>query len=225
MALALKFNFIELVIGQPWSAHASADQPIGHVQEQAVESSLPDQELAAAVITDPEAFLPLFQRYYPRILNYLYRRTMQLELAEDLTSKTFLAAYEDLRRTKRSLNFRPWIYRIATNVHLSHTRRRQRWLKRIMEIGRQFKTTESPSHNSVEHEEMALVRRELVALPEKYRSVLILRYDESFSYEEIVESLGISPTAARTRVSRGLAMLKKRLAQSKISDEKNPANE
>ncbi|MCX7047921.1 MAG: RNA polymerase sigma factor [Candidatus Sumerlaeota bacterium] len=171
-----------------------------------------ENELARRVYRDPEAFVELYRRYYDRIRGFLYRRTMDVEVADDLTARAFLAALEFLQRQERALAFRPWLYRIAVNVHLSHQRNLWRRLKHLAQWARQPRRVAAPPDRSMRRrEDRAQLRRELDALPDAYRLALMLRYDEELPYDEIARALKIKEGAVRSRVSRGLAMLRKQM--------------
>lgn len=169
--------------------------------------------LAARVAQDPHAMQVLYERYYPRILNYLYRRTMDRDLAEELTSQTFLQAFDALRRREQSaIRVCPWLYRIATNAHVSHARSLGVLRRRLADIAWQWLASgtnrlRQPDRAAATREEITRLRDGLAALPEKYRSVLLLRFDEELSTMEIAEVLGLTPPTVRKRIERAIKHL------------------
>ncbi|MBA2669787.1 MAG: RNA polymerase sigma factor [Gemmatimonadetes bacterium] len=174
---------------------------------------LAETDLAAAVAASPESFLVLYERYYSRVLNYLYRRTGDRDLAEDLTSRTFLQALTSLQRRSQRVCFRAWIYRIATNVHLSHGRTWSVWISRMESVGREWlsRSTPAPDAAMLAHSNSESVRRHLERLPDADRTALILRYYEELPYDDIAAIMNISPVGARSRVMRALRRLEERL--------------
>ena len=175
-----------------------------------------DAKVALATFEDPERFQELFQNYYSTILNYLYRRTLNQDLAEDLTSRTFHAAFEFLRKGPRSgLHVKPWLYRIATNTHLSYERANSRFWKHaeILMHTRELFAPARPDDELIRKASNEEVRRLLLALPDAYRTPLVLRFYEELGYEEIAEILKVEEGSARSRVSRGLSLLKCELAR------------
>src|SRR3712207_5547403 len=76
------------------------------------------------------AFAQLVAAYHKPITSYLYHLVRDREVADDLAQDTFLKALRALDRTPPDLNFRAWLYRIATNTAHNHHRRRRllRWL-------------------------------------------------------------------------------------------------
>ncbi|MGI8907030.1 MAG: RNA polymerase sigma factor [Candidatus Sumerlaeaceae bacterium] len=176
-----------------------------------------EADSAAAVFDDPNRFLEIYHAYYNRILNYHYRRAGNHDIALDLTSRTFLAAFEALRQRKvRNLQLRPWLYRLATNAHLDHCRREQRWTVRIPIVGRYFDSRPArlPDAALMKQSESDAIRAAMFRLDERYRSPLVLRYYEELSYADIGKVLGMREVSARSRVSRALKMLQSLLEES-----------
>lgn len=161
---------------------------------------------------DPTAMQIIYDRYYERILNYLYRRTGDRELAEDLTSQTFLKAFKALHSESRTVWVRPWLYRTATNVHLSHARSFTALRKRIAGIAHQWISREALQVRAdtlvSDRQEHIRLRKCLESMPEKYRAVLLLRFDEELAHAEIALSLGLSSATVRKRLERALQKLK-----------------
>lgn len=174
-----------------------------------------ENELARRVFRDPEIFMTLYEQYYERILNYLYRRTMNLDEAQDLTSLTFVRAFDSLRSREQRLPFRPWLYRIATNTHISHVRRALGWAARVTDLGMAHvrKIVATPRELADAGEAARLVRKALNRLPEKFRVPVILRYDEELSYDEIAFALGMKAASIRSRVARGLKLLEREIGR------------
>ena len=74
-----------------------------------------EAELAERAKTSPPAFGLLYERYYRKILGYVYRRTLDAAVAEELTSNTFFNALCALPAYEHRGHFAAWLYRIATN--------------------------------------------------------------------------------------------------------------
>jgi len=171
-----------------------------------------EKEIARNVPRDPEAFQILFDRYYELILNYIYRRTLCRDVAEDLTSKTFIKAFEFLKKAEREVNMRPWLYRIATNVWLQHEKKKIHSLKnnKLLFSIKNFVSKQTPLSKLHDKENANNLRTLLVSLDPKYREPLLLKYDEEFTCEEISEILQITKENTRQRISRGLKMIRKK---------------
>ena len=199
--------------GMPWWLSApDADNAASTAPRDAAGPD-PDAALAAAAVHDPDAFAVLYDRYYARVLNLLHGRTRDREAAEDLTGETFRAAWRQLAAGSPPAEFRPWLFRVALNAWLSHARRRSRWnavagtLAWWLPVVRPARA----ARGAEDAELAALARRELMRLPARYREPVLLRVDDEMDYGEIARILGLTPSGARTRVARGLHLLRRRL--------------
>lgn len=167
-----------------------------------------DEQLASIAITDHDAFGTLIGRYEKKLYRYVRRITnASHEECEDILQEVFLKAYRYLNNFDPTLSFSSWIYRIAHNETISHFRKRsvrpqtireedgEMYLKNIVsdldvieEIDQQFLRT--------------VVEATLKKLGGKYKDVLILRYLEEKSYEEISDILKIPVKTVGTRLNR-----------------------
>ena len=72
---------------------------------------------------DEKSFIKLYDKYYKKIFNYIFRSILHKETSEDLTSNTFLKALNFIKKKNPTIkNFSAWIYKIATNEILMHHR-------------------------------------------------------------------------------------------------------
>ncbi len=175
-----------------------------------------EAELVEQAKLRPEAFGRLYDRYYSNILNYVYHRTLDIAMAEELTSNTFFNALRSLGRYSNCGKFAAWLYSIAGNeIRLNWRRRRNqfsgqdRWRNELQRI--QF-TSDSPLPFEEAEERARLFARiheALSRLPERYQTVLALRYFESLSYEEIADVLETKVGTVKSLIHRGLVRLKK----------------
>ncbi|KKL83609.1 hypothetical protein LCGC14_1973020 [marine sediment metagenome] len=179
-----------------------------------VRANAADAPPAECPKSDREAFGRLYDCYYSRILNYLYRRTLNIAVAEDLTSNTFFKALRSLERYHDTGAFGAWLFRIATNEVRMYWRSRSRQLERTPEVQAElrrihFALQERQTAGEVEAriQQFTELRRTLRALPERYQTVLVLRYFEGFSYEDIAEILHKKLGTIKSRIHRALKRL------------------
>jgi RNA polymerase sigma-70 factor (ECF subfamily) len=198
-----------------------ADPP-GHAAGGLAAPALPlddEAELVQRAKSDPAAFGQLYEAHYQPILNYLYRQTLSVTVAEELTSDTFFKALRGLPgyRPRPSVRFRAWLYRIATNEARMYWRSRrgrgrtlplsdEHELPRITFV---WPETESPEVVREKQRQYAVMYQALGRLPERYRVALMLRYFEGLGHEEIAGILGTRPGTIKSLVHRGLAKLAK----------------
>ena len=184
---------------------------------------LTDQRLIEAHLQgDPQAFEALVRRYGPALLGYLVRLCGCRDRAEDCFQETFKRVHEKAH-TIRGKSFRPWLYRVATNVALDGFRQQRRQPVVLeSDVGQVHETGESvleqasdstmePSDELIRAEQTSQVRDAVASLPEKQRATLILVYYQKLSYTQAAESMGCSLGTVKTQMFRALQALVKRL--------------
>jgi RNA polymerase sigma-70 factor (ECF subfamily) len=183
--------------------------------------------IARAVAGDGDAFAELVEPYESRVYNLAVRMCGDRETAFDLAQDVFLKAYRFLPRFKGEASFSTWLYRVASNTCLDQLRRRKRSLETLSlddavetESGSLRRTV---ADSSVEPEKLVLreevraeIRDAVVGLPLEQRLAVLLRDFEGLSYGEIAEVLGCSLGTVKSRINRGRAALRKRLAAREL---------
>jgi RNA polymerase sigma-70 factor (ECF subfamily) len=187
-----------------------------------------------------EAFGLLVERYQDRVHNLVFRLLGHPEDALDAAQETFLRAYAALPRFELGQPFAPWLFRIATNYCFGVLRKRRPGVVSLdaMEEREADATLATVrGRNSGDPQEFVLeaVRDEevqcaVLALPEPYRTVILLRYMEELSYEEIAAALEMPLGTVKTCLHRGRLRLRSSLAGSagdsaqRHEDAKTPRN-
>jgi RNA polymerase sigma factor (sigma-70 family) len=171
-----------------------------------------DAELwRSAVEGEPDAFGVLFERHGQAVYNYLFRRTADWALAEDLTSVVFLESWRkrDQVRLENDLAL-PWLLGVATNV--LRNRRRAQWRYRAAlersprERGVDF-AADSDARLDDERR-MRAVLRSLRSLPKREQDVVALCLFGDLSYDEAATALGVPVGTVRSRLSRARARMR-----------------
>src|SRR5579863_8661614 len=152
---------------------------------------------------DQAAFEVLVNRYENRLTSVLLRFVRDRELARDLVQETFLRVYERLDQFDPARRFGPWLFRIGVNLALDYLRKRRRRLwPSLFSQGRNERGPDpavpDPRTNLDLEQE---VRRVLEDIPEKYRTVLVLRDLENFSSSEIAAILHRKEATIRWRLA------------------------
>ncbi len=187
------------------------------------EARLTDHELIeAARGGDEAAFGEIMQRYRGPITNYLYRFLNDYEEAVDLAQETFVRVYFAIERYHTQFAFSTYIYRIATNLAISEIRRRKR--RRLLSLTGLFQNEADKQVEFQPPDERKLADREMLdderdrqiaaaisALPEKYRTPIILRDIQGKSYDEVAEIMGLGLGTTKSRISRARGLLKEKL--------------
>lgn len=156
---------------------------------------------------DKRLFEQLIRRYNQR----LYRLGMTLlgdaAEAEDAMQAAYIKAYEHLERFEQRSSFGTWLTRIMINECLQRKRRQE--LRRGHVIS-PF-TMNSPDHILANKELNALLEEAIARLPEKYRTVFVLREIEDMSVRETGEALEIGEANVKVRLNRAKVMLREYL--------------
>ncbi len=182
------------------------------IAEPAPDSNPNDEELVVAARRDPEAFGKLMERYEAPLTRYLIRLTgWAAEEVEDILQEAFIKAYRNLNDYDSSLKFSAWIYRITHNQAIDilrrHTASPVRFEWSLADVARLVPAVNDTRAELLIQERLDDVQRAIRTLPERYREVLILRFLEEKSYEEIMDILKMPKGSVATAVRRGKALL------------------
>ena len=163
-----------------------------------------------------DAYAELVRAYQSKVFSMAYGFTGNRESADDLTQEVFLKAYLALPRFRFGSTFGTWLYRIAVNHFKDYLRKGGRAkavsLEAVGELAAPGNAVAEMEKEREDEGRRRLVRRELAALPEKYRLVLTLRDVEGLPYDEIARILRLSPGTLDSRLHRARKMLRKKLA-------------
>lgn len=164
---------------------------------------------------DRAAFAALVDRHKHRLVNYLTGLMRDRDRSEELAQDVFLKLYQHRARYQERGQFLPYLYRIATNLARSEARKRRRreLLSFAFENGNGHREpAPSPQTELLRHELSERVGGAIEALPLKYRSAVILREVEGWSYRDIAAALECREGTVKSRVHRGREQLRQLLA-------------
>ncbi len=150
-----------------------------------------------------DAFGELVQRYEQRLIRVILRFIKDLDIAEDLAQETFLRVYEKLNQFDPSRRFSPWLFRIGVNLTLDFHRRKKRRIWTVLFTDRSKDGWIEPGGDDPRPEQdlQLEVRNVINKLPEKYKTVLILRDLENFSTSEIAAIMDRKEATIRWRLA------------------------
>jgi len=166
--------------------------------------------------TDRESFGKLYDLYYDRIYRYCVRRLYHRCGAEEGCADTFLyvAAHMPQFRGTTEREFRCWLYAVATNTvnsHVRRTRRRGELIQQAIERGKLRSVSTNDSPRSTGAPDWNECYQAINQLRVREQSIVILRFIEELSHEEIAATLRMSPGAVRVALSRAIEKLRKQL--------------
>jgi len=162
--------------------------------------------LAVEAKTDPVAFSRLYDHYVQPVYRYIYSRVGSTHEAEDITSQTFMTAYESLGRYRERGQFSAWLFRIARSKMNDHFRRSRREVG--LEAAGEILEREDALGVLIRAEELSRIRSLISHLNEEEQELIRLRYVADLSFAEIADLLGRREDAVKKSVYRLLARLK-----------------
>lgn len=169
---------------------------------------------------DQDAFAEVIELYKDKVFQICYRMLGNRHEAEDISQEAFIRAYVNIHTFNQKRKFSTWLYRIATNLCIDRIRKKKPDYYLDAEVtGTEGLTMYSqvaaegqlPEEEVEEMELQAEIQRQILKLPDKYRSVIVLKYIEELSLQEISEILDLPLGTVKTRIHRGREALRKQL--------------
>jgi RNA polymerase sigma-70 factor (ECF subfamily) len=168
--------------------------------------------VSRAVAGEPDAFRALVVRYQRKVYALALGIVKDPDLAWDVAQEAFVRVNGHLGEFEGKSSFSTWLYRIATHLSIDLVRR-ERSARReevddvnesdVAEAGEGILSTSlgnDPRENALRRELAGKIQEALEALPEKHRTILVLREVEGLSYEELAERLGIHKGTVMSRL-------------------------
>jgi RNA polymerase sigma-70 factor, ECF subfamily len=183
--------------------------------------ALSDEQLVEAFQQgDRSAFDTLIERWDRKIQGAIYRVMGSDEEARDLCQEAFLRAFRGLSTFKREARFSSWLYQIALNVCRDRLRRRKlrnHLSLEELETDPSVTVTGPNAFELVERGDLArLVARAMDSLPPEQREVVILKEYQGLTFPEIADVLDVPVSTVKTRLYRGLDLLRHRLERQGV---------
>lgn len=165
-----------------------------------------DQErlIAGCKRGDPDAQRTLYERFGQRIYRLMFRMAGNPHDAFDLTQDAFVRAYGAVQSFDGRSRLDTWLHRIAVNEALQLLRRRRTERRHLPAIAELEPRTSRPEGPDLADEIPAALER----LPAEARAILVLKYYEKLSYDEIAQVLGCPAGTVGSRLSRARAQLR-----------------
>lgn len=166
--------------------------------------------VALAKKGETQALAHLFQQNYTFLVHYLIKLTYSLELAEDLAQETMAKAIEHIVKFNGKSKFSTWLISIATRLYIDQKRKQKRenyW--QGQEQGLRKIKWQSQSMN----EDWNNMLESLGKIKDSFRIPLILKHYYGYSYDEIASMLQIAEGTVKSRVHKGIQLIRKELIE------------
>ncbi len=163
-----------------------------------------------------EAFRPLVDAYFARLVRVARAVVGDAEEAYDLVQEAFIAAYRAIDTFMPGRPFYPWMRGILLNrckVYMRTRRRNARRSRAAAERPGHWVLGATVSPAPERRRTSDLVRRAMAQLDEDDREILVLKHIEGYSYDELAETLGIGSGTVASRLYRARGRLKQALEQ------------
>ncbi len=169
--------------------------------------------IARVLAGDRRAGRELYDAHAPRVYRLVYRLCGDDDLAQEFTQEAFIRAFDRLDRFRGESALSTWLHRIAVTVTSNGMRKVRRLRDRESEIDPDFPA--GPGSDGLHRSEPDLrsrMREAIDALPEIYRTTLIMHDVEGYTHTEIAKILDVPEGTCKSRLSVARAQLRRALA-------------
>src|SRR5215469_1067051 len=166
---------------------------------------------------DAEAFRLLFEAHKDRVYSIALRYSGDPAAAMDIAQDTFLKLLSSLQNFRGTASFDSWLYRIVVNACLDYKRSGRRvtpFLETLLDAV--AAPAESILTRMMRVEREQTIQEIVARLVPEQRIVVVLRYTEGLSYDQIAEIVGCSSGTVASRLNRAHKILERRLAHLRL---------
>lgn len=182
-----------------------------------------DEEIVKRVLGgEIDSYEILMRRYNQRLFRIGHAYLKDEDEIEDSIQSAYLKAYEQLKNFQHRSGFSTWLIRIFINEMLARMKKKERFRNYIDSVSNESKVYDTsdpggpvmsnPYNSTINNELKNILEKAVSELPEKYRTVFIMREIEEMSLSEISKCLGISEVNVKVRVSRAKHFLRESLS-------------
>jgi len=166
---------------------------------------------------EPAALHALFERHKDKVYSIAVRYSGDRTVALDIAQDAFLKLFSAIRSFRGDSSFEAWFYRIVVNSCFDHKRKTRRLMPLLDEVLDVLRAPGKSALDEVLRSELSgRVRSAVAGLPPDQRIVIVLRYTQGLSYDEIAEILGCSTGTVASRLNRAHKILGRRLGGDRV---------
>lgn len=170
-----------------------------------------------------EKFHDLVKRYEQRLYNFSLRMCRNPSDAEDMIQDTFLNVFKYLKKFRYETKFKNWLYKVAASTCIKKRRKSKFAPDKELSLDEFLPGDEAgkpdnvpqwamlPLDKLLNEELYSVIHQTILALPKKYRVVIVLRDIEGFSTAETAQILNLSPSNVKVRLHRARLYLRDKL--------------
>jgi RNA polymerase sigma-70 factor (ECF subfamily) len=172
---------------------------------------------SSAIVRSAVTFEDVVREHQDAVYGAALRILGDRDAAHDAANQTFIKAYRSIGSYDATRPIRPWLLRIAVNeaitIGRSRTRDRARQAPEA-EAAAVVDRAPSPERETLDRESREAIRSAVARLPELYRVVVVLRYFNELSVDEVAAATGRSPSTVGVQLLRARQQLRKAMAGS-----------
>ncbi|MGB2867856.1 MAG: RNA polymerase sigma factor [Bacteroidota bacterium] len=184
-------------------------------EKQSVALAVNDEEVVGRVLAgEKTAYELIMRKYNQRLFRIVRSYIVDKDEIEDVIQDAYVKAYEAMPRFEKRSSFSTWLIRITINEALARVKQHKRRPHQLSDGSEsaeqlvQASNKENPLGTLMNSELKDILEKAVDGLPEKYRSVFLMREIEGMSIVETSESLAISQTNVKVRLNRAKEMLR-----------------
>lgn len=163
-----------------------------------------------------DGFELIIDRYQDSLLRYAQRLSGRLDLSEEAVQESFLSVYENVQSFDTKRKFSSWIYRIAHNKVINIFKKESKTLNLGEKTDIPDESIKIKIEDKIDLEKHKEILDKVINLvPLRYKEIIVLRFFEDKSYEEISEICKCPISTVGVRISRGLKIIKDRIKMTK----------
>jgi RNA polymerase sigma-70 factor (ECF subfamily) len=187
---------------------------LNHIEEEDTENQL----IEGCRRGDPEAFRALFEKYKDMVYSIALRYSGDYAVAQDIAQDTFLKLFSAVGSFRGDSNFEAWLYRMVVNSCFDQKRKTRRLTPLLDGVLDLLRTPDVSVLDEVLRSEMSTYVRSVVdGLAPDQRMVIVLRYTQGLSYDEIAGVLGCASGTIASRLNRAHKVLQRRLSRLAVN--------
>ncbi len=173
---------------------------------------LEDHELLSRLrAKDKDALELIVAKYEYPLLRAAYLALFHGSEAEDAVQNTFLAAWQGSQRTSEQTRLRPWLFGILFN-QVRKMKRTFIRMKKREQVASEIRILCSADESDDQQEsQLENLRKSLKTMPVHQKELIIMRFEQGFSQSDIASSLNIKVGTVKSRLSRAVSELRKRM--------------
>lgn len=160
-------------------------------------------------VNNAEKLEHMIDAYGDDVLRYAYLYLGDRGWAEDASQQVFLRVYQNMGDFRGEASIKTWILRITINT-CKNIRKSKGYRKVLAECSLDALQSHTVFGNNLNPEDTD-IWQEILKLPDAHRNVLVLKYYQDYTTEEIAKLLNLTQSAVRSRLSRAISKIRKNL--------------